>query len=105
MPGLKRILADRIAVEHGLSVERGRAIVQGVFDAIGDALAADGRVELRSFGHFELSRRKATTYPDPRNGGRVAVPERVRLTFRPSKRLAARAGCHAPRGRAGRKRP
>ncbi len=60
-----------------------RRIVQMVFDGIIDALAGQGRIELRNFGVFEVKHRKARKARNPRTGEEVLVPAKKVVTFKP----------------------
>ncbi len=53
-------------------------------DGIINALASEGRLELRQFGVFEVVTRKAR---NPRTG-EEAVPERQSVKFKPGKIMA-----------------
>ena len=61
--------------------------VQRVFDGIIDAMAKEGRIELRNFGVFEVKRRKPRKARNPRSGESVQVPERVAVRFKPGKEM------------------
>jgi integration host factor subunit beta len=61
-----------------------------MFDAIIDALASDGRIELRNFGVFEVKRRAPRKARNPKTGDRVSVPEKLVVTFKPGKEMEQR---------------
>jgi nucleoid DNA-binding protein len=61
--------------------------VEYTCDEIAVRLAEQGRVSVPGFGVFEVKVRKARTARNPRTGGKVAVPERLVVTFRPSPEL------------------
>ena len=48
-----------------------KEIVQWTFDAIIETLVADGRIELRNFGVFEVKQRRPRKARNPRTGARV----------------------------------
>jgi nucleoid DNA-binding protein len=53
-------------------------------------LVAEGRIELRNFGVFEVKRRAARRARNPRTGDPVPVPEKCVVTFKPGKEMEAR---------------
>ena len=67
-----------------------KEIVQMVFDRIIDTLIAEGRIELRNFGVFEVKKRAARTARNPRTGEAVDVPEKYVVTFKPGKTMEQR---------------
>ena len=58
-----------------------------VFDEIIGALARNQRVELRSFGSFQLRQQKARLGRNPRNGTRVAIAAKLGVHWKMSKEL------------------
>jgi nucleoid DNA-binding protein len=75
---VRRIADDRTELETKL-------IVQKTLDAIINVLAAEGRVELRNFGVFEVKKRKPRLARNPRTGEKVMVGERFTVTFKPGR--------------------
>ena len=67
-----------------------KAIVQKTLDAIINVLAAEGRVELRNFGVFEVRKRKPRQARNPRTGEKVMVGERFTVTFKPGQAVEER---------------
>ncbi len=66
------------------------ASVEIILDAIAKALTRDDRVELRGFGSFVLSRRRARIGRNPKTGKAVEIkPARV-PHFKPGKELRER---------------
>jgi nucleoid DNA-binding protein len=61
------------SVAEGLDVDQRQAptIVQRVLDTVLATLAAQGRVELRNFGVFEVKRRAARQARNPQTGEKV----------------------------------
>ena len=55
-----------------------------------NTLVADGRVELRNFGVFEVKRRAPRKARNPRTGDKVFVPEKYVVTFKPGKEMEQR---------------
>ena len=58
-----------------------------ILDAIGDALFAGRRIEIRGFGSFSIRQRLARTRHNPRNGDIVIVPAMRVVHFKPGKAL------------------
>jgi nucleoid DNA-binding protein len=83
---LAKAIADRLKVNQLLALE----IVQLTFDGITDALVADGRIELRNFGVFEVKERQARSARNPRTGEKVMVPQRFVVTFKPGREMEQR---------------
>ena len=71
-------------------------IVNAILDTITAALARGDRVELRGFGVFAVKRRGARTGLNPRNGAKVAVPEKVAPTFKTSRDMHRRLNPSEP---------
>lgn len=86
----KKEIVKTISEEIGLTQLKTKEIVQKMFDAIVEALVADGRIELRNFGVFEVKQRAARDARNPRTGQRVHVPAKYVVTFKPGKDMEAR---------------
>ena len=82
----KEIVKD-ISDITGLTQLKTKEVVQKTFDAIVETLLAQGRIELRNFGVFEVKRRKARKARNPRTGSRVDVPPKYVVTFKPGKEM------------------
>jgi integration host factor subunit beta len=88
---LKSELIERIAEQNPHLYERDvEKIVNAILDTITTALARGDRVELRGFGMFAVKKRDARTGHNPRNGERVAVPEKRVPAFKPSQDMHRR---------------
>lgn len=61
--------------------------VDVVLDEVAEALASDGRVELRGFGAFSVRKRDARTGRNPRTGDAVKVEAKRVPFFKPGKEL------------------
>lgn len=83
----KKEIVKTISEEIGMTQLRTKEIVQKTFDAIVETLVADGRIELRNFGVFEVKRRAARKARNPRTGQRVDVPQKFVVTFKPGKEM------------------
>ena len=58
-------MADRLAVGTGLNKAEARDAVDGVFEAIGEALANGDEVRIAGFGTFSVKSRPARTGRNP----------------------------------------
>jgi nucleoid DNA-binding protein len=76
-------MAKALAEETGLPQARVKALLQRVFDGMIETLASEGRIELRSFGVFEVRRRRPRRARNPHTGAEVTLPERLVVTFKP----------------------
>lgn len=83
----KKDIVNRTAAETGLPQTIVRQAVQRVFDSIVEALASEGRIELRDFAILEVVQRQARRARNPRTGERVMVPARLRVRFMPGKEM------------------
>ena len=88
---LKSELIERITAENPHLYQRDvETIVNAILDTITTALAQGDRVELRGFGVFAVKKRDARTGRNPRNGTKVAVPEKIVPTFKTSRDMHRR---------------
>ena len=83
----KKEIVKTISDEIGMTQLKTKEIVQKTFDAIVETLVADGRIELRNFGVFEVKKRAARKARNPRTGQRVDVPQKFVVTFKPGKEM------------------
>ena len=81
-----KLLADR----YNLTQVDTKNIVQGAFDEIINAIARDGRIELRNFGVFEVKQRAAHKARNPRTGEEVNVPPKRVVVFKPGREMEKR---------------
>ena len=93
----KAEMAGRLAARTGLSKAIAREAVDGVFAAIGDALANGEEVGITgfgTFGTFGTRSRAARTGRNPRTGKAVSVSASTSPTFKAGKTLkdAVKAG-------------
>jgi len=77
--------------EDGIEVTHKQAYtaVDAFCDAIMQGVALDGRVELRGFGTFKTSKRRARTGRNPRTGEAVSVPAKKQVLFKPGIEMKA----------------
>jgi len=85
----KKGIVKRIADQTDLSQAQAREIVQMTLDSIIDALAREGRIELRNFGVFEVKKRPARHGRNFKTGDRMDVPEKLVVNFKAGKEMEA----------------
>ena len=83
----KKEIVKKISEETGLTQLKIKDIVQRTLDAIIETLVAEGRIELRNFGVFEVKKRKPRKARNPRTGAKVFVPSKNVVTFKPGKEM------------------
>jgi nucleoid DNA-binding protein len=81
----KRELAKIVAARTALTHTRAEEALQATFDVIVETLAAEGRVELRSFGIFEVRQRKARQTRNPKTGVLMTIPPHAVVNFKSGK--------------------
>jgi nucleoid DNA-binding protein len=87
----KRDFVVKIASETALPQMQVTDIVQKMLDYLSDEISKGNGVELRNFGVFELTVRKARPGRNPNKPeDEVIIPERVVVKFRPGKELKSR---------------
>ena len=67
-------------------------------DAIIQAVASEGRIELRDFGVFEVRRRAPRKARNPRTGEKLIAPARNVVTFKPGREMEQRVGGEVEEG-------
>ena len=88
----KKEIVKKISEDIGLTQLKTKDIVQRTLDAIIRTLVADGRIELRNFGVFEVKRRASRKARNPRTGETLITPARNVVTFKPGKEMEERVG-------------
>jgi DNA-binding protein HU-beta len=81
----KQELISSVSETTGLSRSDAVKAVEGVFDAIGDALKRGDEVRLVGFGTFSCSKRKASTGRNPRTGEPMSIKESPSRNSRPAR--------------------
>lgn len=90
----KKEIVKTISEEIGMTQLVTKEIVQKTFDAIIETLVAEGRIELRNFGVFEVKKRKSRKARNPKTGDPVEVSEKFVVTFKPGKEMEERVRQH-----------
>ena len=80
-------MADRLATRSGLSKSVAKEAADGVFAAIGDALANGEEVRIAGFGTFATRSRPARTGRNPRTGEAVSISASTSPMFKAGKTL------------------
>ena len=86
----KKDIVKTIAADADLTQLKIKEIVQHTFDEIIETLVRDGKIELRNFGVFKVTKRAARPARNPRTGDPVDVPAKCVVTFKPGKEMQAR---------------
>ena len=87
-------LIERLAQLHPqLQLKDTELAVRVILDALSNALAKGGRVEIRSFGSFGLNYRPSRQGRNPKTGAKVKVPAKYVPHFKPGKELKERVDC------------
>ena len=83
----KTDIGDRLADRLGLSKAVAKDAVDGVFEAIGEALSNGEEVRLAGFGTFGAKSRAARTGRNPQTGAVLAIPASKTPSFKAGKAL------------------
>lgn len=73
------------AIGPGVTKKDCALVVDGLLNAIKDALSEHSNIEIRGFGTFKVRSRRSRVARNPRTGDRVEVPARAVPIFKPSK--------------------
>ena len=77
------------AIGPGITKKDCALVVDGLLNAIKNAMADHTHIEIRGFGTFKVRERKSRLARNPRTGDPVEVPPRAVPVFKPSKELRA----------------
>jgi len=80
----KADIVDEIAKATGLTKIETKAVVDGVFGSIINAISNGKRIELRGFGVFKQKSRKPRMARNPKSGELVPLAKRYVPVFKPS---------------------
>ena len=87
----KSELIDKVAEANAaLTRKESEAIVNIIFDAMGDALRCGEKVEIRGFGSFTVRERDAREARNPKSGEIVKIPSKRVPFFKTGKELRER---------------
>lgn len=80
-------IADKIAAEHNLPRAQAKAVLEGIFQAIAHAAAADEEVSVPGFGKFKLKSSPERQGRNPSTGETIRIAASKKVTFTPAKAL------------------
>nr|WP_314093652.1 HU family DNA-binding protein [uncultured Shinella sp.] len=80
-------IADKIAVDNGLTKVQGKAIVEAVFQAITDAASSGAETSIPGFGKFKVKASPEREGRNPATGEAMKIAASKKLTFAPAKAL------------------
>jgi len=83
----KNDLISAVATSSGLQRNDAIKAVEGVFDAISEALKKGDEVRLVGFGTFSVAKRKASTGRNPRTGEAMEIKASSQPKFKAGKGL------------------
>ena len=75
------------AIGPGITKKDCALVVDGLLNAIKNAMADHTHIEIRGFGTFKVRKRRSRMARNPRTGDPVEVPARAVPIFKPSKDL------------------
>src|SRR4051812_5158273 len=86
------------AIGPGITKKDCAMVVDGLLNAIKNAMADHEHIEIRGFGTFKVRKRRSRMARNPRTGDSVEVPAPVVPVFKPSKALRVQVadGTHVP---------
>ncbi|UBS33749.1 HU family DNA-binding protein [Altererythrobacter sp. N1] len=80
-------LIEKLSADLGMTKKDVKAIVDGVFTAIGDAAAKGDEIAINGFGKFSVKRTPARDGRNPRTGEPMTIKAANKIGFRPAKAL------------------
>ncbi len=83
----KKELVDAVAAKAEITKAEAQKVVNAVFSAVYDGLAADGKVVLPGFGSFAVRSRSARVGRNPRTGEQIKIQAARVPTFKPGKEM------------------
>ena len=82
----KKELAEKLALEMGVSKRSGEMAVEAFINIIQGQMRQPGReVVLRGFGTFRSKLVPTRTGRNPKSGETIEIPEHIKVVFKPSK--------------------
>ncbi len=83
----KAELIEAVAQKAEVSRRDAEAVVESALAIVEEKLIAGEVVKLSGFGNFEKKVRAARVGTNPANGGKIEIPEKKTIVFKPSKTL------------------
>ena len=87
-------IIKQLSEKFDISTEQARNIVRTVLDEIVEAAIEHGKIEIRRFGTFKITRRAARVARNPRTNQQMKLPPRYVLTFDPSEIVLEKVARH-----------
>ncbi len=84
---VKHDIVDEVVNRTGLSKPRAEIAVETVFETMKRSMERGERIELRTFGVFNIRPRKTGIGRNPRTGEEVLIPPGKAVRFKPGKDL------------------
>ena len=81
----KKELIAKVAENTGVKKTEATAVVDSIFGAITEAVAAGEKVSIADFGIFDTKHRAARTGRNPRTKETVEIPASTTPVFKPAK--------------------
>jgi nucleoid DNA-binding protein len=81
-------LIDVVSTKTGREKSEIEAVLESVLGAIGEALQADQRVDLRGFGSFVVKQKKERQGRNPRTGEAITIAAKRDAGFKAGKELS-----------------
>ena len=82
---VKKDFVGKIASDTGLNKALVKMVIEKLLNEIRDSLSNQERIEIRNFGVFYARKMKAKKGRNLRTGEIIAIPERMKIVFKPSK--------------------
>ena len=82
---IKKDIIEEIAKQTGLKKPMVRMVVEKFISEIRQALLNKERIEIRNLGVFKVKKVKAKKGRNLKTGEEIPVPERWKVTFKPSR--------------------
>jgi len=84
---IKKEIVEKISENTGLNKVIVKRIVDEFLKVLSSAFSNKERVELRDFGVFHFKKTKPKKARNPKTGEEVVIPERMKIVFKPSKKI------------------
>jgi len=84
---IKADFVEKVAERTGLTRILVKSTIESFLDCLREALEQGQRIEFRNFGVFQVKVRPPKVARNPKTGERVDVPQRKKVTFKPSRAL------------------
>jgi len=84
---IKADIVRRLAKHLNLKDKEALAVVDRILESMKEVIAANGRLEIRDFGVFQVKARKPRIGRNPKDKKEYPIPPRNVVTFKPGKEL------------------